>query len=167
MIQGHGLASQKVAVVKPHLKKHGLDLEDRKNFMPVSNLTFTSKLLERIICTQPTAHLEANGVFPEYRSAYRKFHFTEHALLNVISDLNMALAEGHVTLFGLLDLSAAFDTVNHDVLLKRLEISLGLCGTPLKWMKSYVADRTQTMIVNRSKSSMVKLSCGVPQGSVL
>ena len=79
----------------------------------------------------------------------------------------MALSKGHVALLELLDLSAAFDTVDHDVLRKRLELSFGVCGTPLKWMKSYAVGRTQTVIVNRSKSSMVKLSCGIPQGSVL
>ena len=57
--------------------------------------------------------------------------------------------------------------IDHDVLLKRLEVSFGVCGTPLKWMKSYVVGRTQTVIVKRSKSSVVKLSCGIPQGSVL
>ena len=79
----------------------------------------------------------------------------------------MALGKGHVTLLGLLDLSATFDIVDHDILLKRLEVSFGMCGTPLKWMRSYVSGHTQTAIVNQSKSSMVKLSCGFPQESVL
>ena len=65
------------------------------------------------------------------------------------SDLNMNLGKGHVALLGLLDLSAAFDTVDHDVLVKRLEVSFGVCGTPLRWMKSYVVGHTQTVIVNR------------------
>ena len=75
----------------------------------------------------------------------------------------MDLSKGHDALHGLLDLSAAFDSVDHDVLLKRLEVSFGVCGTHLKWMKSNVVCRTQTVIVNRSKSSMVKFSCGIPQ----
>ena len=79
----------------------------------------------------------------------------------------MALGKWHVALLGLLDLSAAFDTVNHDVLPKQLKVSFGVCSTPFKWMKSYVVGRTQTVIVNRSKSSMVKLSCCIPQGSLL
>ena len=86
---------------------------------------------------------------------------------SVYSDFNMALGKGHVALLELLDLIAEFDTIDHDVLVKRLEVSFGLRGTPLKWMKSYVVGRTQTVIVNRSISSMVKLSCGIPQGSVL
>ena len=163
LAEGYIPAIQKVAVVKPHLKKRGLDIGDRKNFRSVSYLTFLSKLLEHIVCTQLKAYLESNRAFPEHHSAYRKFHSTESALLMGYSDLNMALGKGHVALLGLLDLSAAFD---HDVLLKRLEDSFGVYCTPLNWMKSYVVGRTQTVIVNRSKSSMVKLSCGIPQGSV-
>ena len=72
----------------------------------------------------------------------------------------MALGKGHVALLELLDLSAAFDTADHDVLSKRLEVSFGMCGTPLKWMKSCVVGHTQTVIVNRSKSSMVTLVVG-------
>ena len=81
----------------------------------------------------------------------------ESALLKVYSDLNMALGKGYVALLGLLDLSTAFDTVYHNVLLKRLEVSFGVCGTPLKWMKSYVVGRTQTVIVNRSVDGQAQL----------
>ena len=72
--EGYIPASQKFELVKPHLKKRGLDIEDRKNFRPVSNLMFISKLLERIVCTQLKAHLESNSAFPDYQSAYWKFH---------------------------------------------------------------------------------------------
>ena len=92
-----------------------------------SNLTFVSKLLEHIVCTQLKVHLESNSAFPEHQSAYRKFHSTESVLLKVYADLNMALGKGHIALLGLLDLSAAFDTVDHDILLKRLEVSFGVC----------------------------------------
>ena len=78
----------------------------------------------------------------------------------------MALGKGHVVL-ELLDLSTAFDTIDHDVLLRRFKVSFGVYCTPLKWMKSYVAGHTQTVIGNRSKSSRVKLSCGIPKGSML
>ena len=151
LAEGYIPASQKVAVVKPHLKKRGLDVGDRNNFRPVSNLTFISKLLECIVCTQLKAHLESNSAFPEHQSAYRKFHSTKSALLKVYSDLNMVLGKGHGVLLGLLGLSAAFDIIDHDVLLKRLEVSFGVCGTPLKCMTSYVVGRSQTVIVNRSK----------------
>ena len=95
---GYISASQKVAVVKPHLKKHGLDIGDRKNFRPVSNLTYISKLLERIVCTQLKVHLKSNSAFSEHQSAYQKLHSTESALLKVYSNLNMALGKGHVAL---------------------------------------------------------------------
>ena len=102
-----------------------------ENYRPVSNLTFVSKLLERIVSEQLTTFLESINALPESQSAYRRFHSTESALLKVFSDLNIALAHGHVTLLGLLDLSAALDTVDYDVLLKRQEISYGVTGVPV------------------------------------
>ena len=94
--------------------------------------TITSKLLKRIVSTQLTAHLESNSAFPEYQSANKKSH-SKSALLKVYSYLIMALGKGHIALLGLLDLSAAFDTDDHDILLKRLAVPFGVCGTPLKW----------------------------------
>ena len=86
-------AMQKVAVVKPLLKK--LDKEDRKNYRPVSNLTFASKFLERIVSGQLPTFLGSSNAQPESQSANRRFHFTESALLNVFFDLNIALPHGH------------------------------------------------------------------------
>ena len=103
LTEGYIPASQKIAVVKPHLKKRGLDIGDGKNFRRVPNLTFISKLLERIVCTQLKAHLESNSAFPEHHSAYWKFHSTESEHLNVCSDLKKALGKGHVALLELLD----------------------------------------------------------------
>ena len=149
------------------MKKRGLDKEDRKNFRPLSNLTCVSTLLERIVGGQLMTFLGSSNALPESQSAYRSLQSTESALLKLFSDLNLALAHGHVALLGLLDLSAAFDTVDHDVLLKRLEISYGVTGVPLQWLKSYLAGRVQTIAINRSRLSAVKLSFSVPQGSVL
>ena len=84
----------------------------------MSNLTFVSKLLERIVSGQLTAFLESINALSESQSAYRIFHSTGSALLKVFSDLNIALAHRYVALLRLLDLSAAFDTVDQDVLLK-------------------------------------------------
>ena len=85
----------------------------------------------------------------------------------MFSHLNSALAHGHVALLGLLDLSIAFDTVDHDVLLKRLEISDVVMCVPLQCLKSYLAGWVQTIVINRCRSSAVKFSYGVPQGSLL
>ena len=79
----------------------------------------------------------------------------------------MAISQGHVSLLGLLDLSAAFDTVDFDILLKRLHDSFGIQGTPLAWLTSYITDGAQTVVFNQSRSKTVTLTCSVPQGSVL
>ena len=89
----------------------GLDENDNKNYRPVSNLTFISKLLERVVCIQMSNVLEETDALPFTQSAYRRYHSTESALLKVYSDLCMALSRGQVALLGLLDMSAAFDTL--------------------------------------------------------
>ena len=96
-----------------------------------------------------TDFLKANDSVPVMQSAYRRFHTTESALIKVYSDLCMALSRGHVSLLVLLDLSAAFDNVDFDILLKRLHDSFGIHGAPLAWLRSYITDRAQTMTFNQ------------------
>lgn len=160
-------ADQKLAYVTPHLKKKGLDCTDNSNFRPVSNLSFISKLIEKIVATQITGYFESNHLLPTAQSAYRRFHSTETALLKVFSDLSKAVDDGNVCLLGLLDLSAAFDTVDHEILLSRLELSYGITGPSLAWLNSYLSDRTQVVRVAGCNSSSTKLLHGVPQGSLL
>jgi hypothetical protein len=159
--------SQKSAYVTPHLKKKGLDVNDSKNFRPVSNLSFLSKLLERVVSAQLNTYLNVTGTLPSTQSAYRKFHSTETALLKVFSDLCHAIDDGNTCLLGLLDLSAAFDTVDHNILLSRLDLSFGVKGSVLQWFSSYLSDRTQTVQVAGCSSTKSPLKCGVPQGSIL
>ena len=96
-----------------------------------------------------------------------KQHSTKSALLRFFSDICRALDGGNVCLLGLLDLSAAFDTVDHHILLKRLEISFGVNGPALELLRSYLTDRTQMIVLNKSKSGSAHLWFGVPQGSVV
>ena len=104
--------SQRHAIVTPHLKKPGADQTDVKNYRPISNLTFMSKIVEKLVCRQLVAHLHRLMLGPQ--SAYRRGHSTETAMLNVISDVLLAADSGQVTLLGLLDVSAAFDKVDHN-----------------------------------------------------
>ena len=117
----------KNALVHPLLKKPGLELVN-KNFRPISNLQFTSKLTERAVAFQLQTHMLENGLFPEMQGAYREHHSTETALLKVKNDILMNMDTGHVTLLVLLDLSAAFDTVTINGALSK---KFGLeCGVP-------------------------------------
>ena len=101
----------------PLLKKLGLDTSDMANFRPVSNLSFMSKVVEKAFSTQLNEYLMDQGLLPRHQSAYRKYHSTETAMLRVMSDALTAADQRRVTLIGLLDLSVAFDCVDHSLLL--------------------------------------------------
>ena len=141
--QGRLPVPQKHAIVTPLLKKPGLDSSDMNNFRPVSNLSFISKVVERAVTSQLHHYLAANNLFPRFQSAYRKNHLTETAMQHVWSDILMAADERLVTLLGLLELSAAFDCVDHSMLLDRLRIAVGLSDSVLDWVRSFLTDRTQ------------------------
>src|SRR6218665_2426534 len=118
----------KDAYVIPRLKKPTLPCEGLSSYRPISNLPFLSKLLERVVSVQLTDYLSSAGLLLVHQSAYRKFHSTETALLKVVTDL---IDAGDHALLGLLDLSAAFDTVDHEVLVERLARTYGLRSTAL------------------------------------
>ena len=157
----------KHAIVCPLLKKAGLDPNELKNYRPVSNLSFISKVLEKVVLKQLLTHLSDNGLLEIHQSAYRKGHSTESAVLSVLDGLLINADNRQVSLLALLDLSAAFDTLDHPILLKRLDVSFGLCGNVLKWFTSYISDRSQAVLVDGILSSRCDLKYGVPQGSVL
>ena len=138
-----------------------------KNYRPVSNLSFVSKLIEKIVLSQLSKHLSANKLFSMYQSAYRPGHSTETALLKVFNDLLMSMDEGKISLLTLLDLSAAFDTIDHEILISRLEHVYGISGYARAWFESYLNDRFQMVKIQNSLSSPIPLVYGVPQGSVL
>ena len=121
-------SSQKSAIITPLLKKASLDPESLKNYRPVSNLTFVSKLLERIVAKQLRDHLSQHQLYEKHQSAYRKRHSTETALTRVQNDILRAMDDSKATVLVLLDLSAAFDTVDHNFLLERLK-QCGISGT--------------------------------------
>ena len=148
------------------LKKLGLDLE-LSNYRPVSNLSFLSKLIEKIVAIQFVEHLVRNKLMDPLQSAYKKYHSTETALLKVQNDILIDIDDKNVSLLVLLDLSAAFDTIDHDIILKRLNAECGIDGNALKWFKSYLTNRVQSVIIDDEISTPKKLNYGVPQGSIL
>ena len=157
----------KTAVVKPLLKKHSLPPEDLSSYRPISNLNFVSKVLERIIHTRLTNHLHSFPSVCSFQSAYRKFHSTETALLRIHNDLALSINEQKVSALVLLDLSAAFDTIDHHILINRLFSTFGISESALSLLSSYLLDRSQFVSINSISSSHSKLHTGVPQGSVL
>ena len=157
----------KNAVVLPTLKKHGLDTNDFSNYRPISNLPYLSKLLERSVFSQLERHLTENNLLPSSQSAYRKLHSTETSLLRVTNDILTALNNGNSTLLVTLDISAAFDTVNHQMLLDRYSERFMINGTFLAWMASYLKGRTQAIKIGSYLSNALAVDTGFPQGSVL
>ena len=165
----HGVLpeSQKSAIVTPILKKYDLDPHDVRNYRPISNLTFLSKVIERIVASQLTGYLQGNKLFPDLQSAYRQGHSTETALLKIFSDILDAADSAQVTLLGLLDLSVDFDTVDHGILLTRLQVSYGVSGSALAWIASFILHQSQSVNFNGQISARLQMRYGVPQGSVL
>ena len=108
----------KCGLINPILKQPGLDLL-YKNYRPVNNLQYVSKLTEKVVFNQVYDHMVSNAIFPALQSSYRQFHSTETELIKVMNDILLKMNSQHVTLLILLDLSAAFDTVYHRILLKR------------------------------------------------
>ena len=164
---GHVPEEFKVAHVTPLLKNTSLDKNVLKNHRPVSNLPFVTKVLERAVAKQLQNYLTVNNLHEPQQSAYRKHRSTETALLCVQNDIVQAIDGKKSVILVLLDLSAAFDTIDHTVLLHRLKHDFGITGTALKWLDSYLSHRTQTVKIGDSFSTKHKLLFGVPQGSVL
>ena len=149
------------AHVRPLLK-----LNELKNYRPVSYLSFVSKILEKVVANRLQAHIKHNHLSDLLQSAYRKHHSTESALLKVNSDISMD--KGEVTAMTLLDLSVAFDTIDHATLPNRLsdwyEIST---SGQAQIIFFYLQNRQQSVKIKYILSDKVTLLYGVPQGSVL
>ena len=159
-------ARLKHAVVTPLLKRSRLAKDNYSNYRPISNLPFASKLLDRHVSTQLSLHLQHNNIEDPFQSAYRPSHSVETAIVCIQDDVLRSLdARKHVALI-LLDLSAAFDTIDHCILLDEFH-RIGVRGDALRCMSSYLTDRTQCDSVDDHLSCEIRLQHGVPQGSVL
>ena len=166
-LSGYFPASQKCAILTPLLKKASRDPCDFNNYRPVSNLSFISKIIECAAYKQIYGDIYKKTDYCRKSNLPIAYHSTETAVLDVLSDAFMAADAGKVTLLGLLDQSSAFDMVDHKILLRRLEISYGICGLPLQWITSDLSGRTQYVQFNGRTSEVALITCGVPQGSVL
>ncbi len=157
----------KHALVKPLLKHGKLSTGELKNYRPVSNLHFVSKILEKLTVVRLEEHMQSQNLYDPYQSAYKSGYSTETALLNLTNTILTSLDSGKCVLLAALDLSAAFDTIDHKLFLSRLQHMYGVDGTALKWFKSYLASRQQCVSINNVRSPSQAIVSGVPQGSVL
>ena len=157
----------KKAVVKPTLKKENADVDSLTNYRPVSNLTATSKLLERAVLNQLNDHLNSNDLYCPVQSGYRPHHSCETLLVRMTDDINREIQAGKIVIVVLLDLSAAFDTIDHDILLEKLLRDYGISGKAFDWMQSYLQNRSFCVKIGDTFSSLLELLFGVPQGSLL
>ena len=126
-----------------------------------------SKLIERVVADQLSTYMSSNALHCPVQSAYRPFHSTETALLKIANDILCSIDKGKGVVLVLLDLSAAFDTIDHDIMLQRLSQRLGIGNSALDWFKSYLCNREQSIFIDGKTSNPVTLHFGVPQGSVL
>ena len=161
----------KEALVHPLNKHHSLELE-LKNFRPVSNLPYLGKIIEKLACKQIVKYTNSTGQMEKCQSAYWENFSTETALLKVKTDILEAIDKKEVMCLIMLDLSAAFNTVNHHLLLNRLRYRFGVCNKVLAWLESYLTNRTQKVVIQKgdgqkAQSASKPLTQGIPQGSIL
>ena len=170
VVSGRFTRNIKQALLRPLLKKKGLDLT-LNNYRPVSNLAYISKIIERVVCDQLTSYIANSDKIEKLQSAYKQGHSTKTAMLKVKTDILDAMDQRKVVCLVLLDLSAAFDTVNHDHLLNCLKYRFEVVGTALAWLTDYLKGCTQKVVLDGThghiESDAAMLKCGVLQGLVL
>ena len=158
---------QKSAIVRPLLKKSTLDQNDPSSYRPISNLSFISKIVEKAVDARLTKHLDQHHLLPIHQSAYRRCHSTETAIVHMHDAIINAIDHGHIGALILLDMSAAFDTVDHNVLYETLHRRAGVDGSALKWLTDFTKDRSLSVHMDETTSAARVNMFGVPQGSVL
>ena len=157
----------KPAIVTHILKKRCLDHNDLNNYWPVSNLCFIAKILEKLVLSQVSAFLNSHNPYNTCQSAYRAGNSTETALQKVVDDLFLSTNKGNISVLALLDLSSAFDTIDHPILVHRLHTDFGFTDTVLQWFSSYLTNRSHYISLSNHCSAFSHVHSGVPQGSVL
>ena len=154
----------KIAKVIPVFKKG--DRSQPTNYRPISLLSIFDKLLEKLMFSRLISYLEGNNILYNYQFGFRKNHSTSSALIDVVDKIYENLDASLMVVGIYLDLTKAFDTVNHDILLHKLQ-NYGIRGIPYQWFKSYLCNRQQYTVVNNVSSCFTSVPCGVPQGSTL
>ena len=149
----------KQAILTPILRTPSLNKDSLQNYCSISNLAFISNTIERVVDHQITA--QNNNLNEVIQSAYRQHHSTETAWVRLHNNILTVIDNNMAVLLLCLDLSAAFDTVDHDILLQRLEHRLDITGKCLQWLSSYLKDRTFRVHENGQMSNNLNLDYGV------
>ena len=157
----------KAAIITPILKKSSIHSETLKSYRPISNISFLSKLLDRVVADRLFEHMRDNFLYMPLQSAYRQNCSTETALLHTHDSVIRSIDERKGVILLLIDLSAAFDTNDHAILLNLLSNNIGVKDRCLSWFAAYLEHRQYTVLIAGEQSNPHKLTCGVPQGSVL
>ena len=157
----------KQSIITPVLKKLNLDHNILKHYRPVANIKFLSKVIEKAASCQVGSHIDRNDLGERNQSSYKKFHSTETALLKVKSDFLQYVDDSKSVLLVLLDMSAAFDTVDHPILLQRLRDRFGMCDSVVSWFRSYFENRTTRVSIKNASSHKHILNYSLPQGSII
>ena len=160
------ISGLKESVITPILKKAFLDHNDFKNYRPIVTLQFLSKIIEKVVLKRLTHHMTINDLHCPNQFGYKKNHSTETMLLQIVDDVLIGFEKHSCTILVLLDMSAAFDTVNIQKLLSILETKLNIKGTALKWFHSFLIGKEQKVLVNGQLSEVLLTLHGVPQGCV-
>ena len=156
--------SLKIAKVVPIFKKD--DAQVFSNYRPVSVLPGFSKILERLVFNRCVSFINKQNTINDNQYGFRSGHSTYMAMIDLVDKICNAVENNKQTVGIFLDLSKAFDTIDHDILLCKL-MHYGFRGTVIDWFKSYLSNRTQYVYYNNIKSNSGQLTCGVPQGSIL
>ena len=154
----------KIAKLKPLFKK-GLKT-DPQNYRPISLLPLVSKIIEKVIHDQTQRFLDKNDIIYRYQSGFRKFFSTDSCLSYLNNKIATGFESGLYTGMILIDLQKAFDTVNHDILLKKMEF-IGFSEETTKWFKSYLSNRKLKVHIKNTFSEPGNLLCEVPPESIL
>ena len=153
----------KLAKVLPIYKPD--DVQLIQNYRPISVLPFFSKVFEKVIFNQVIEFLDSHNILYDNQFGFRKGHSTSHAVIALVDKVSQALDKGKIVVGVFLDLKKAFDTVDHDILLRKL-FAHGIRDNLLKWFKSYLTNRTQYVYINDNQSEIKNITHGVPQGSI-
>ena len=154
----------KLAKVLPLFKKGDNQLFN--NYRPISLLPSISKVFERVVFNQLYSYFDENGLFYRSQYGFRKGHSTQFACVEFVDKMLQELDKKKIPITIFIDLSKAFDTLNHDIMLHKLS-HYGVCGNTLQWFGSYLSNRKQYVDFESSNSTSLPLSTGVPQGSIL